>query len=82
MAERKPAEPAPRRLLLVRCDSARSGSPHARSAREAGVKTSGGHLRRRGPSDLRDTPRVMSEESTTPDLVELTRQPIDAMNRR
>jgi ketosteroid isomerase-like protein len=31
---------------------------------------------------VRDTRRVMSEESTTPDLVELTRRQIEAINRR
>jgi ketosteroid isomerase-like protein len=31
---------------------------------------------------LRDTPRTMSEESTTPDLVELTRRSFAAANRR
>jgi ketosteroid isomerase-like protein len=31
---------------------------------------------------LRDTHRVMSEESTTPDLVELTRRATEATNRR
>jgi ketosteroid isomerase-like protein len=31
---------------------------------------------------LRDTGRVMSEESTTPDLVELTRRSMEAVNRR
>ena len=30
---------------------------------------------------LRDTPRTMSEESTTPDLVELTRRQFEAVNR-
>ena len=32
-------------------------------------------------STLRDTPRAMAEESTTPDLVELTRHAIDASQR-
>jgi hypothetical protein len=46
------------------------------------VKASGAHLRRRGPlADLRDTPRLMTEESTTPDLVELTRTFYETMDR-
>src|ERR1035437_6257599 len=49
-------------LPFVPSASAGPGSPHARSAPKPAV---------------RDTPR-MPEESTIPDLVELTRQAIDA----
>jgi ketosteroid isomerase-like protein len=35
-----------------------------------------------GPCRVRDTRRVMSEESTTPDLVELTRRVYESLNRR
>jgi hypothetical protein len=34
------------------------------------------------PDSLRDTGRAMSEESTTPDLTELARRQLEAVNRR
>ena len=34
------------------------------------------------PPDLRDTAREMSQESTTPDLVELVRKQLEALDRR
>jgi uncharacterized protein (TIGR02246 family) len=67
VAKRKSAEAVPRRLVLVRSDSAGAGSPCARFAPRATV---------------RDTHRTMSEESTTPDLVELVRRAVEAANRR
>jgi ketosteroid isomerase-like protein len=53
------------------------GSPFWSAASRYATNSSRARL-----APLRDTPRAMPEESTTPDLVELARRSIEAANRR
>jgi len=67
--------------VSVPCDRPGPALPHSPLAAEAGAKGVHDRLARGPPADLRDTRGVMSEESITPDPVELTRTPYETMDR-
>src|SRR5450759_384389 len=69
LAERKSAEPMPRRLVLVRSERLLDCCLGARSGRKAVA------------SGVGDASAMAAEESTTPDLVELSRRSVGRINR-